>query len=138
MKPAASMKPPAFCSLVALLAVVLFAIALGCGGSDRPDLAEVEGTVTLDGVPLPGARIEFKPAQGKISSATTDENGHYELVYLRDIKGAVPGKHTVTITTASEHQPEERLPPRYHRETELTADVKPGETNKIPFALESQ
>jgi hypothetical protein len=132
------MKPPALCSLVLLLAIVLLAVALGCGGSDRPDLAEVEGTVTLDGAPLPGARIEFKPAQGKISSATTGENGHYELVYLRDIKGAVPGKHTVTITTASEHQPGERLPPRYNRETELTAEVKPGETNEIPFALESQ
>jgi len=119
------------------LAGVLFLAASGCGQGDRPDLAPVEGTVMLDGNPLARATVVFRPTEGKDSRAITDANGHYELFYLRDIKGAIPSGHTVRITTATEDAPQERLPDRYHRNTVLTAEVKAGETNEIPFALES-
>lgn len=128
---------PAILSSVFLLAAWLLVVP-GCGSSDgRPELGRVEGTVTLDGAALPGATITFQPAQGKSSRGVTDAEGHYELVYLRDIKGAVVGSHTVTITTASEASPQEKLPARYNANTELKKEVAAG-SNTIDFALESK
>lgn len=109
----------------------------GCGGSgDRPELIPVEGLVTLDEQPLAGATVVFRPESGKASRGVTDAEGRYELIYLRDIKGAKPGKHAVRITTASEESPDERLPERYNRKTELTAQVD-ADTGSVDFALKS-
>ena len=111
-------------------------VSVGCSNGNRPPLAPVEGLVTLDGQPLAGATVVFQPTRGKASSAQTGPDGRYELIYLRDIRGAIPGQHTVTITTASESQPEERLPSRYHNKTELTALVEP-EGGEVNFDLKS-
>ena len=120
-----------------LLAALLLAAA-GCGGAgDRPELGQVEGTVTLDGNALAGATVTFQPQEGKASRGVTDAGGHYELIYLRDIKGAVIGPHKVTITTASEAAPQEKLPARYNRQTELNKEVAAG-ANTIDFPLESK
>ena len=45
--------------------------------------------------------------------------------------------HKVAITTASEQLPREILPPRYHAETTLRAEVKSGE-NEFAFDLTSR
>ena len=120
-----------------LLAGPLLA-AGGCGGSsDRPELGQVEGTVTLDGNALAGATITFQPQQGKASRGVTDAQGHYVLTYLRDIRGAAIGPHTVAITTATEASPQEKLPARYNRKTELKKEVAAG-PNTIDFPLESK
>ena len=50
---------------------------------------------------------------------------------------AKPGKHTVTITTATEEAPEETLPAKYNTQTELSADVR-DDSNTINFELSSQ
>ncbi len=108
----------------------------GCSDDGRPAMAPVEGVITLDGQPLEGATVVFQPPQGKSSHGQTDANGHYELIYLRDIRGALLGTHSVTITTATEMQPQERLPDCYHRRTELTAEVASG-GGEFDFALHS-
>jgi len=117
---------------------IVFAILAlaGCGSTDRPELASVSGRVTLDDQPLAGAMIAFQPEAGQASRGVTDADGRYELIYLRDIRGAVLGHHKVTITTATENAPQERLPARYHAQSELTAEVKEGD-NPIDFALRS-
>ncbi len=122
-------------ALVAMLGIV--GLIVGCGGSgDRPELMPVVGLVTLDSQPLAGATVVFRPESGKASRGVTNAEGRYELIYLRDMKGAKLGKHTVTITTASEVSPDERLPERYNRKTELTAQVD-ADTDGIDFALKS-
>jgi len=121
---------------VSLLLAVAMPAWIGCGGSDRPDLGTVEGVVTLDGQPLANAAVQFDPGTVRSSTGVTDANGRYELVYIRDTKGAAVGEHTVRITTQTETQPE-TLPPRYHAESTLTATVEPGH-NEIDFALTSQ
>lgn len=68
-----------------------------CGSSDRPPLARVSGTVTLDDKPLEGARVTFTPAEGRPSTGTTDSEGKYELQYAVDAMGASVGEHTVTV-----------------------------------------
>ncbi|NBW85407.1 MAG: carboxypeptidase regulatory-like domain-containing protein [Planctomycetia bacterium] len=113
--------------------------ALGCSRSDRPPLGNVAGTVTLDGKPLAEAIVVFKPDQpGRASQATTDDAGHYNLVYLGDIAGAAVGRHAVRIITANEQNGgKERLPGRYNAATTLAAEVKSG-ANTLDFALTSR
>ncbi len=103
------------------------AVLAGCSGDDRPPLADVTGTVTLDGRPLPNAVVTFLPIQrGRASRGMTDSAGHYELRYLRDIRGAILGSHQVMITTASEEKPGELLPARYNQQTTLSVEVERG------------
>lgn len=120
-------------------ASLALACLAGCSRSDRPPLGRVGGTVTLDGVPLPAALVVFTPdGPGRSAMATTDTAGRYELAFLRDIAGANLGTHTVRITTATEdRRSKEILPARYHRKTELTATVEPGE-NTLDFRLLSK
>lgn len=129
--------------------LVLSFIATGCGGAasdDTPELGTVSGTVTLDGSPVPKATVTFKPeAGGRPSSGTTDDQGYYELQYSLNNNGAVPGKHTVRITTATTITNEagedtdvpEKIPAKYNSETELTEEVKPT-SQTIDFALKSE
>ncbi len=114
----------------------------GCGGGD---LAQVSGTVTLDGQPLEGAQVSFWPLDAEAgsdrpSAGVTDGSGQYRLMYTAEEPGVLPGRHKVEISTASggEEGPKaERLPPRYNTNTELTAEVTSGR-NTLDFELTSQ
>lgn len=125
-------------ALVTALAVIALLLA-GCGSTTMPPLGQVEGTVTLDGAPLPAAFVVFTPdGPGRSSTATTDTAGRYTLTYLRDIAGADVGGHSVRITTATRKRGiKEMLPLRYHRRSELRATVSPG-GNTIDFPLQSK
>jgi hypothetical protein len=58
---------------------VMFGLFLpGCSGAFQ-DHAEVSGTVTYQGKPLPGGIITFTSDKGEQTSATIDENGHYTI-----------------------------------------------------------
>lgn len=94
---------------VCVQAVGLALTAAGCSPSP-PVLVPVEGTVTLDGVPLPFARVEFVPDLKQFgaeygSTAVTDENGRFVLVCtLGKRPGAVVGTHKVLV---AEHTPDD-------------------------------
>lgn len=125
-----------WCSAAALLT-----ISLGACGPAHPDLGTVTGTVTLNKQPLAGAGIVFQPSGGRPSYGMTDSAGRYALEYAQDVPGARIGRHTVIIRTrftgdfpGDPKASPERLPKRYHDETELTADVKAGE-NIFDFDL---
>lgn len=129
------------------LSVSLLCVMLGCGGdvSDRPDLGQVSGVVTLDGQPLSDATVSFQPPNGRPSSGTTDASGRYVLTYLNEVKGAVVGPHQVQVTTGrsavSDDDPSsakpETLPKKYNAESTLTAEVKKG-NNTFDYPLESK
>jgi hypothetical protein len=116
---------------------------VGCGGPEHPDVGRVSGTVTLDGQPLSDATVMFQPTEGRASVATTDKAGKYSLIYLDGVPGAKLGSHKVIIRTeipGEDGQPpiaKEKLPKKYHEQTELTAEVKPG-SNTFDFPLTSQ
>lgn len=121
-----------------LLAMPWLTLAAGCGTGDRPRIGTVTGTVTLDGKPLGGAFVAFRPkAGGQVSKGTTDESGRYRLTFLRDLMGAAVGSHTVSIRTVAETMANERLPERYHAASSLEADVKSG-SNRFDFQLTSE
>ena len=77
------------------LSVVVF--AAGCT-KKPPSFTPAEGTVTLNGQPLPHAKVEFCPELENFgaefnSTAVTDEKGHFSF----GADGAAVGKHKVVI-----------------------------------------
>ncbi len=127
--------------LAACFLILACVISLpGCGRGDAPELGKVTGVVTLDGQPLPEAQVDFLPAAGRPSSAETAQDGSYRLQYSADLDGALVGPHTVKIHTAVDgrvDRQKELVPPRYHAQTELTAEVKAG-SNTFNFDLQSK
>ena len=115
----------------------------GCGRGSN--LRKVNGTVTLDGKPLPDAVVSFRPVEGgRQSSGRTDANGRYELRYSAKELGAVVGKHKVTLTTATGEDSQARfrgdkVPPQYRDgvETKLEEEVSRG-PNTIDLHLTSR
>ena len=78
--------------LAAMLAIA------GCGPG-RPATVPVTGTVTLDGQPVAGASVMFSPAQsGHPASGRTDQSGNFTVRTFEPGDGALPGRHTVTVT----------------------------------------
>lgn len=136
-------------TILRLVAVASMFSLFGCGASG-PEIGHVEGTITLDSKPLPDAFVFFRHADGgRISQATTDANGHYELVFTADESGAIVGSNTVRITTfvdpsyddSGELLPgtnlPELVPAKYNQNTELTVDVQSG-SNEFNFDLASK
>jgi hypothetical protein len=146
----------------ALAPVALVALApLGCGGG--PEYAEVGGTVTLDGKPLPDVEVVFMPNPGQgpsagAASCYTDAAGRYRLRTQRaDRAGAVVGKHVVVMIDvaaypppvldsgsklnlppgASYRQGKQRVPPTYSHPAETPfrdIEVRPG-SQSLDFDL---
>ena len=119
--------------LLGLLAVSGF----GCGSDDTPPLGEVTGVITLDGQPLEGVIIVFKPQVGRAATGTTDAQGIYSLEFSYGVPGCKEGPNRVSLEWPLGATNAKALPQRYTIASELTADVKSGE-NKIDFALESE
>jgi hypothetical protein len=74
--------------------------AIGCGKSAGPVVKteKVEGVVTLDGQPVPGATVTFVPvvgSSGASATGTTDSEGKYELTAVGAGSGAQPGAGTL-------------------------------------------
>jgi hypothetical protein len=127
-------------------------LTTGClGGSKVPDLAEVTGTVKLDGQPLPQATVTFSPQvkdgeEGRPSIGATDDSGEYSLHYSTSESGARPGQYSVSISTfrpAGEDKDgnevagtPETVPSVYNSQTTLTAEVK-VDGPPIDFELKS-
>jgi hypothetical protein len=128
-------------------------LAVGCNQQkidySQLNLAEVTGTVTLDGKPLPHARVVFEGEPGKVESiGVTDESGKYELMLNSRKSGVLPGKklvrivHGVADEESEEPQPAQpvekiKLPARYNSKSELTEQIEPSSERVIDFDLTS-
>jgi len=129
------MKLKTLCRCVLLLMAI--SILSGCGGETyAPELGSVTGKVTMEGKPLADATVTFIPADGPPSAAITDASGTYRLKFKNGADGALPGKHTVTISTDKDGSgAAETVPAKYNKNTTLTAEVKAGENPPIDFEL---
>ncbi|MEQ8849952.1 hypothetical protein [Botrimarina sp.] len=131
-------------------AVVLVAIAacVGCG----PEVGPVSGVVTLDGKPVPEAKVQFMPlpqpdhpeVTKMVGLGKTDADGRYSLTIFEGPEGAVVGENRVWISTAVEDEKNtskllapERIPYAYNVQSKLTYDVPPGGTDQADFNLTS-
>jgi hypothetical protein len=123
---------------LATAATALFLI--GCRPSE---FQYVEGVITLDGVPVEGASVTFRPREkgGMMAAGMTDASGRYRLNPLRGKEGAgaLVGEYDVSIIKTREPEdgvargsPEGRIeyvtPPGYAdtATSGLTVTIKPG------------
>lgn len=122
------------------LLVLFTAALLGCGPSE-PAPGTVQGKVTLDGKPMPEGKIIFYPP-GDAPAEIEIKDGVYE-------GEARPGKSIVRIGVFKQGTPPAGmpdseppliniLPKKYHAESQLTADIKAGETNEFNFDATSR
>lgn len=126
---------------LASLIVLSSLFAAGCGSEG---LGYVHGQVRFDGQPLENAAVEFTPADGTPAYGTTNAQGAYELKSSATQAGLAAGTYTVRITTewvvtnpdGTRTTLPERLPQRYHEESELRRTVQPGR-QAINFDLQS-
>lgn len=127
---------------------LLFLVGCNPSASSKP-LAAVSGRITLDGQPLPNARVGFEPQgfgdrmnAGPGSYGKTDVAGHYTLITVSGKPGAVPGMHRVAITTYKEDSSgevvrEEQVPERYFAKDRITFEVPIQGTGEASFNLTS-
>lgn len=143
-----------------LFSVVFVLISLvGCG-SKNVELAPVAGKITMNGEPLQGATVLFRPqtsaedieAKGASESyGKTDENGEYQLaVVMSGNSGAVVGPNKVIITldafeeilpTYDSKGKDQRgpnpIPETYNSKTTLEFDVPSAGADDVNFKLEN-
>jgi len=86
-----------------LVGVIAVAALLAGGCSSKVRLAEVGGTVTKAGKPLPKVWVRFMPAEGgRPAEGRTNGEGRYALDYSRGRQGAPLGKHRVMVMSGGE------------------------------------
>jgi len=147
--------------------LVTLCFAAGCGPKGKGLKTEyVEGIITLGGVPLEGATVQFSPISGdysatpvpgqpEMANGLTDTNGKYTLSSINgDVgKGAIAGEYRVLITkikaTTTETEgpsgtqintTQEDLIPGVYRDRKkspFTYTVVPGKNLKVDFDLKS-
>ena len=119
-------------------AVILFVVAAtGCGGGDG--LADVRGTVTVDGEPAKVGAITFIPVDGASQTAGAKiVDGDYTArvapgtfkVEVRVSKVVGERKSYDAPNAPVKQILTEALPPKYNDTSELTLDVQPGENRQ--------
>ena len=131
------------------VSLMLFGALSGCS-SPQTDFAsaglvDVSGTVTMDGQPLAEALVMFESEDGRFSYGRTDAEGRYQLRFNDRATGVIPGPKTVRISTAMSATEEEAatpkiemIPAKYNADSELKAEVRPGESQTFDFDLTSE
>lgn len=133
-------------SFVGPCAVIV--LAAGCGEGDGLPRQAVWGTVKYDGQPLKSGVIQFSPDDPGMKDPVTGGSAIGDGSYSVDrALGLVPGKYKVSISSASSATaggeapgsggalPKEALPAKYNTRSELTAEIKAGESKAIDFEL---
>lgn len=142
-------------AIVARILAVAVAVVLltGCRPSE---FQYVEGVITLDGVPVAGATVTFRPRKkgGMTAAGMSDATGRYRLNPLRgkDGAGAMVGEYDVSVMKTREPGDggtflvregaiEYVTPPGYADvvTSGLTATIKPGRNTgeSVSFDLKS-
>lgn len=138
---------PYLCLIFTCLGLVT---ALGCNQEAAPDyarlgLAEVSGTIRLDGNPLANANVIFESPDATFSSGKTNASGEYSLMFNSEQSGVLTGVKVVRIQLGesfndgdAEQLPtdSEELPGSYNTDSQLAATVNAG-VQTIDFDLTS-
>ena len=126
--------------LRSVLAAAWLGAAVGCGGGDV-ELGGVQGTVRLDGKPLPDATVKFVPeGGGRTAYGMTDAEGRYQLQYSAGSSGGLVGPTRIEVTTLDPDNPKlrpETVPSIYNTGSVLRENVLSGD-NTLDFDLKSK
>jgi len=119
-----------------------FAVALSAAScSSQNNLVTIDGSVTLDGAPLPDGDILFTPADPQFGSeAAKIKDGVYQATVR-------PGQHKVQIRASrpvpgkkgpmGEQLIEDYIPAKYNDQSNLSIDVSASQ-RKHDFQLQSK
>jgi hypothetical protein len=135
--------------LLAVVAVIL-ATADGCSHPPPPYRGPIRGTVTLDGKPLPKGNVRFIALEASgfnVLAPVTD--GIYDVP---EGQGLVKGKYRVEFSVPKAGrrvpnpdvpgawmvEPEEALPVRYHRDSQMVMDYDPADQKPFNGTLTSR
>jgi hypothetical protein len=128
---------------------------IAMAGCSSPTAAPVEGTVTLDGAPLPDAYLMLVTYEGAETEAAkelgpftgrTDAQGHFSMGTVENPGGGAPvGSYRLSITTAHSASageegavaPPERVPEPY-RSGDVQFDVPDGGNTAANFDLSTK
>jgi hypothetical protein len=143
----ASRKPVRFLNLL------IIGLLIWCGCDSR-GLVDVQGSVMLDGKPLPGGLIVFEPADGNgMTAGGKILNGKYKLT---GVTAVLPGENIVRITgvfktgrqievgppappgTMTDEVEQIDIPAIYNQTSTLRCKVAAGATNQHDFELHWQ
>jgi len=138
------------CMRFASIGMLLIVFTVGCGGER---VASVSGRVTLDGKSLANATVMFLPIAtdnanpGPGSQGKTNDKGEFTLKLMtKDVAGAVPGKHKVSIVSINTDtspdsskpvQQKEIVPEHYNSASVLTFEVPASGTTTANFELKT-
>jgi hypothetical protein len=89
--------------LVLALAVAVLPSAGGC--KRNPRVVLVKGKVLYNGEPLPFGSVMFQPDKGQPAVGDLAADGTFTLSSYGPNDGAVPGKHSVSISCYEGHRP---------------------------------
>ncbi len=127
----------------------------GCGGGDNLPREEINGSVTIDGKPLPRGMVTFVPADAEVSTqgGASIQDGKFTIPR---IQGLVPGKYKVVVSSPDDKPEEftdkkdsnnapgmppvpakEVVPSAYNTDSKLEAQVRPNAKNVFDFSLTS-
>jgi len=121
-------------ALACLFVLSPLGLFAGCG----PETGTVSGEVLIDGQPLDSGIIVFRPADGDGSGdKALIQDGKYQLTTSPGAKSVLISAPVKVKAKDGYDITEERLPPRYHSETQLSFEVKPG-SNKKDWSVESK
>lgn len=100
-----------------LLVVLAAAVCCGCG-TNRPELAAVEGVVSLDGRPLRRGTVTFESPGRRPATARVEDGRIVEATTYRPGDGVPTGEHRVAVTA--------------REEAPVAAPVNPGVAKALP------
>lgn len=120
--------------VIRLLIINLIVMIPFLSGCSKGGNIEVEGTITYEGKPIPGAEVEFASEKGDtIYTTATDAKGHFKLTSPNG-DGAPAGKYKVTILFWLDRKMQGEYPPM----TEQAEDAKARGIYKQAVAEQEQ
>ena len=137
-----------FATITFYLLSVLACLTLGGCSPPEPKsrpTADVSGTVTLDGKPMPDGEIFFVNVSEGVQEVLPVKDGRFtgkaslgqRKVEIRSYREVPPAKEVVEMYGADAPKTKENfIPTNFNTETTLTADIKAGAA--LEFAVTSQ
>jgi hypothetical protein len=122
---------------IALIVLLPLVFLTACTPSDRPPLGRVTGTITMDGKPLEGVIVSFRPDEGRTAAGETDAKGYFDANYVYQVNGAKVGPNTVSFEWPTGAEGKKAIPAQYGGKSEIKFEVKSG-SNKFDFDLKSK
>jgi hypothetical protein len=117
------------------LSICILLLGTGCPVPKSAAMAEVSGTVTFQGRPLPGGRVTFvsKSGQSFTGGGNIDENGNYTLqAPVGDVKVSVDNKMLPGAPSGHKGRPSNIAKPGLKRPGSEEAQTMKGYYVAIP------